>query len=161
MELASAIIGGVLAAVCAVPFVLITQGRKKREKKMLQSLITLADQHDCKLSEHEFCSDFTIGIDKTKHFVFFIKKTKTKETLQYVDLNAIQSCKVNNIGRTFRNKDGQHREIERLELSFTPKAKDLGTINFEFYDAEINMQLSGELQAIQKWSKIVDLQLKA
>ena len=160
MDLASTIIGGILAAVCVVPFVLITQGRKKREKKMLQSLITLANQHDCKISEHEFCCDFGIGIDKTKHFVFFLKKTKTKETQQYVDLNGIQGCTVNNIGRTIRNKDGSHRVIDRLELSFIPKAKDRPAIDFEFYDADVNMQLSGQLQAVQKWSKIVDLQLK-
>ncbi|WP_339709437.1 hypothetical protein [uncultured Kriegella sp.] len=160
MELASTIIGGILAAVCVVPFVLITQGRKKREKKMLQSLITLADQHDCKISEHEYCSDFVIGIDKTKQYLFFFKKTKTEETLQYVNLNGIERCKVNNIGHVVRSKDGNHREIDRLELSFTPKAKDRQEIEFQFYNVDVNMQLSGELQAVQKWSKIVELHLK-
>lgn len=161
MDLSSTLIGGMLAAICVVPFVLISQGRKKREKKMLQLLIGLASQHDCNISEHEFCSDFVIGIDKTKHFIFFIKRTKNKETQQYIDLSGIQRCKVNNIGSTFRNKDGSHREIDRLELSFTPKAKDQQEIGFEFYNVDVNMQLSGELQAVHKWAKKVDLQLNA
>ena len=63
MDLGSVIIGAVLLAICAVPFLLMGQKRKKRDRQTLQLLFNRANQEKCTISQHEICGDFVIGIE--------------------------------------------------------------------------------------------------
>jgi len=160
MDLGSTIIGAILIAISIVPIILMGKNRKKREKKALQSLIKIANQQNCIISKHENCSDFVIGMDEIKNVVFFYKNINDKELEQVVDLNVIQNCKVINTSRTIKNKDGNQKVIDRLELSFIPTNKNEPGIKMEFFNSNISTQLDGELQSIEKWSKHINDRLK-
>jgi len=160
MDLGSAIIGAVAIIICALPFVMMSRSRKKREKAFLQSLSKIATQNNCQINQHEIFGNFAIGIDETKNFVFFFRQVKDNEIEQLVDLSEIQSCKVINTSRNFKNKDGNQKVIDKLELSFTPTAKNKPEIKMEFFNADVNIQLYGELQSIEKWSKLINDRLK-
>lgn len=51
---------------------------------------------------------------------------------------------------TKRSKTG------KLELSFLPIANDKPEIKLEFFHIDVSVQLYGELQSIEKWSKIIN-----
>lgn len=160
MELSSVLIVAILMATSIVVYVIVRRSRLNREKNILQSITDLANQHHCKIDQYEFYNDFLIGIDESKNFVFFQKKSNDKNEDQFVNLADVQACKIVNMGRTVNNKAGNYNVVDRLLLIFVPIAKNGTEVQFEFYNAEVSMQLSKELQIIEKWQLIIDERLK-
>jgi len=159
MDLGSAIIGAIVIVISALPVILMNRSIKKRKKVLLQSIKEMATQNNCHINQHEIFGSFAIGIDDSKNFVFFYRQTKEKEIKQFVDLGEVQSCKVINTSRTLKRKEGNQKVIDKLELSFIP-AMNKPEIKLEFFNADVNAQLYGELQSIEKWSKLINDRLK-
>ncbi len=157
MELGIAVIGIASVALCAMPFVITNRSRKTKEKVLLTSLKEVAHLHTCEISEHEIFGHYAIGVDRTNNFVFFVLKIKDVIQQQYVDLSTIKTCEIANIGKSYARKE---KIIDRLNLNFFPvDSNKLDTV-FEFYNADINYQLSGELQSIVKWNSLIKNMLK-
>jgi hypothetical protein len=160
MELGSAIIGSILLAIFIVPIVIMHYNRVKKENKTLQSLNEIALQHNCKINQHESCGDFVIGLDENRNFVFFFKQKKEKAIFQFVDLSDIQTCQVIKKTRTVENKNENVVITKRVEIIFFPTNKSKGETKFELYDEETNILLSGELQFVDKWCKLINDRIK-
>ncbi len=160
MDLATAIVGLIFILITIVPFVIIYYVRVKKEKKLLHALKKGAHQHNCNISQYEFCGDYIMGIDESRNFVFFHKQKKEGALSQFVDLSEIKSCQEVKKIRNIKKVTGNLSIIEKLELSFTPKNKSMDETRFELYDEETNMQLRGELQFIDKWIKQINNRLK-
>ena len=137
-----------------------SRGRKKREKVFLNSLSKIALQNSCQINQHEVFGTSAIGIDETKGLVFFYRQVADKDTEQFAVLSEIQTCRVINTNRTYKNKDGNQMIIDRLELSMIPIARNNPELRMEFFRADVNGQLTGELQSIEKWSKLINDRLK-
>lgn len=155
MDLRSTIIGTILLSTFIVPIIRMNRNRKKSEGKSMESLINIANKHNCTISKHEICNDLVIGIDETKNVVFFNKIVDDNELKQVINLSEIKSCKVINTSRTIKSKNDTYKVVDRLELSLVPTAKNKSDIKVEFYNAETRGQLNGELQSIEKWSKLI------
>lgn len=156
----SAIIGAILLAIFIVPLLIMNYNRVRKENIKLQSLNEFALLHNCKISQHEFCGDFVIGLDENRKYVFFFKQKKEDIISQFVDLSGIHSCQVYKKTRTIECKNEDVVIMERVELRFLPTNKSKVETRFELYDDETNMQLSGELQLTDKWSKQINILLK-
>jgi|SRR5690606_9613489 len=152
INVSNIIIGIISIFICCVPFIISRYNRKKKEKKIFIPLQTLAQQINCTIHEHEFCGDFVIGMDKTKHFVFFVKNIKENISTKVVNLNSIQTCKV--VKNTKKN-NGNYLIVSDVLLCFVPKNKHDAEILFELYDYNTNLQLSGELQFVEKWKDLI------
>lgn len=161
MDLGVTITAAIIIALCSLPFIISSRRRRKIEKQLLLSLSEIAKQHNGKISQHEISGNYAIGIDETKGLLFFKKKTGNNENTQFIDLAEIQSCQVINTGRTVKTGDDQYNVIDRLDLQFVPRAGNGANIKWVFYDAENHMQLNGELQSIEKWSKLIKEKLKS
>ncbi len=153
MELGNIIIGAVLVAVFVVPFMFAGRNSKNRKKQMLSSLRAIANQHNSNVSIHEFCSDFVIGMDELKNFVFFYKKREDKDLENYIDLSEIKSCRVHILRR--EGVKGTDKVIDKVDLSFTPYDKTKKVIDLEFYNTDVSSVLNGELEAVEKWGKLI------
>jgi len=151
MDLESAIVGAIVIALCIVPLIIIIWSRKKREKQLLNYLTNTANQHNSQITQYDFCGDFVIGMDEAKNYIFFSKMSKDKVDNMAIDLAEIQKCRM----VKYRNQNNQAL-IERLDLNFTPVAKNKPMVNLAFFDAAVNIQLNGELQLIEKWSKTIN-----
>jgi hypothetical protein len=160
MDWGTALVGLIMILICIIPFVIMYYNRVKKENRMLHSLNEIAQQHNCKIGQHEFCGDYVIGIDENRNFVFFFKQKKEEAISQFIDLSEIQTCQMVKKTRNVKNDIGNLSIIERVELSFTPTNKNKGETRFELYDEEIHMQLSGELQFVDKWTKQINDRLK-
>lgn len=155
MDLGTAIVGAICAALCIFPFVLMNRNRKKSERHILLSLKNSASQHNSQLSQHELHGHFAIGVDQTNKFVYFYHQNKGKINEQFIDLSEIESCKAVNTHRVVSNRDGDQKIIERLDLCFTPRDRAKQAINLEFFNAQNSPQLNGELQSIENWSNVI------
>lgn len=156
MDLGTAIVGIAIIIICVIPFVLLQKSKKKAEQKLVSGLDALAAAHQSTIAHREVFGDFAIGHDKGMRGLFFYKITTEGPLSQYVDLAGIKSCKVVNTNRTFQNKEGAYKVIEKLELSLAPLAANQSEIALEFYDVHKNIQLNGELQSIERWAKLVN-----
>jgi hypothetical protein len=160
MDLSTIIIGVILMGLFIMPFTLTGRSRKKREKLILQSLTNTANKNNCQISQHEICGDYGIGIDENKNVVVFFKQLKEKAIEEYIELNKIENCLVNKITKTVPTHEGNQTVIDKLELGFIPINKNHKAINLEFYNTAIYMQVYGELQSVEKWSKLISDRLK-
>ena len=160
MDSGTLIVGAIMIVICILPFILINNSIKKQKKQLLQSLSGLATQQNCKITQHELGSNLAIGMDENADFLFFFRRVKDKEIVQHIDLKDIQNCKVLNTSRTVRNSKENYQVTDKLELCVTPKAKSRPDILLEFYNSDENSQLDGELQLIEKWTKIINDKVK-
>lgn len=163
MDSATFIIGAISIAIFILPFAVTRMNRKKQEKQLLQSLSNLAKQHNCKITQHEFCSDFVIGLDENANSLFFFKRHRqngNKETAHHINLSEFQNCNIINKNRVVKSNGSDSKVIDRLELSFTPVAKNQPAFLLELYNSEESFQLVGELQLIEKWSKLINEKIK-
>lgn len=160
INLGSIIIGAIIITICILPIVMLRRSRKKRESVLLQSLSEIATQNNYQINQYEILGSLAIGIDKTQNFVFFYRQIENNETKEFVNLDEIQSCNVINTGKSLNNKNENQKEIDRLELSFIPTSINKSEIKMEFFNSDVNAQLYGELQLIEKWSIIINDRLK-
>ncbi|WP_139958754.1 hypothetical protein [Flavicella sediminum] len=159
MDLGSAFIGAIIIVICIVPFVLMSRGNSKREKQLFLSLANKAKEYNSQISQHEFCGDFVIGMDELTNFVFFYKQKNEDSISQFVDLSCVQECLPLKSTKSRRSKNGEEQVVERVALRFVPKSTLSQETKFELFGLE-NMQLSGELQLVEKWSKQINALLK-
>jgi hypothetical protein len=152
MDLGSSVIGIIFLLLCALPFILMSRSRKKREKSLMQALTNMATEKNCKIHQHELFANFAIGFDNSNAVVMFYRKIGEMISEQFVYLQDVQSCKVLNASRTVAGNSGNQKIIEKLELVFIPSIKSKPEVRLEFFNASITPQLFGELQSIQKWA---------
>ncbi len=154
------IVGLVIIALVILPFVLMHYNKKNKMNKLLRKLNDFAKQQGSTISQHEFCSDFVMGLDEHTNYVFFVKEKKDESISKFVNLADIQRCKIDKIMRTTRIDKNNYSVIERLELSFVPTVKTMDEQKFEIYDETLNKQLSGEIQFAENWAKQINSRLK-
>jgi hypothetical protein len=160
MDLINFLVLAIALGLLISPLLLLGRNRKKREKKMFELIASIAQKHNCTIVHHDFCGDFVIGFDNIKSFVFFYKKDEDKELEQYVNLADFQKCTIINVGKSVVNNNGNYKVIDLLALNFVPHLKTKHEVRFEFYNTEKNSQISGELQLLEKWSKMINDHLK-
>ncbi len=160
MDAGTVIMGVVAIATFVLPFLWLSNVRKKAEKKILTSLTDFAAGHNSNISRSEILGDMAIGLDEQSNRLFFYKKSGDAAVKQHVELAAIKNCEVIKTSRPFSDNDGMHKVIEKLDLSFSPAAGNQPAIVLEFYDANKTIQLTGELQLVERWAKWVDERLK-
>ncbi|MDO9276772.1 MAG: hypothetical protein Q7T92_14665 [Lutibacter sp.] len=156
MNLGTIIVGAISLVLCALPFILMIRGRKRKEKQLMQSLVGIANNHNCKISSHELFVDFAIGLDEMANQLFFFRKTTENEMAQHINLAEVKFCKVINTSHTISNNDESNKIIDKLELQFSFLDKKIPDNLFVFYNADENTQLNGEILTIEKWAKIVN-----
>jgi hypothetical protein len=155
MDLGTTIVGIVIILICIIPFALMSINSRKKEKKLLQGLTEIAERNNCKLSRYELWNNSTIGIDDTSLMIFYTRKSKDIETSQQINLAETQKCRVINLSRTVRNKEGNFKVVEKLELAFSFQDINRGDVVLEFYNADYDsLTLTGELQLVEKWCKL-------
>ncbi|MDO9039135.1 MAG: hypothetical protein Q7U59_12400 [Lutibacter sp.] len=71
MNLGTAIVGAIFIAIFMLPFIFMLSGRKKKEKQLRQSILAIANNHNCKISQQEISDEFAIGLDESLNQLFF------------------------------------------------------------------------------------------
>jgi hypothetical protein len=142
----------ILVAFC-MPFVYSHQKKKKEEKKLIDSFLSKAQDHQLKISKHELWRrNYIIGIDSDKGKVFYIKfLPEMKEKI--IDLHEIKKVRVADIQREVGTD--KEKVIEKLWLSFSYIDLKVPETDLEFYDADESMGLMGEPLLIKRWEKII------
>lgn len=145
------IIGIVIVFVCMLPFILVYVSRKGKYKKILASLNKFAAEYSCEISEFDHTGSLMIGIDNNNKIVFFVRTIEDKEIKRVVKLNDMQSCRLINSSRSVNEGKDAYTVVDRLELRFVAKTKEIPDVNLVFFNTDEELQLNDELKLIEKW----------
>lgn len=159
MDWGTALIGIISILICIIPFAFMYFNRIKKEKKMLSAINENAKQHNCNISKYENFNDFILGIDTNRKYVFFLKQNKKETISQFVNLSEIQYCHLVKKTKGLKNSASSIYATESLEICFTPIIKNKTETRFLIFNADINLQLSGELQFAEKWIAEINVQI--
>lgn len=155
MDTSSIIIGVITLIICAIPFVRVSRGNKKRRNKNLKSLKDWTIENNLKLDKIESHSDFILGLDSNeKTFVFF--KESNENSIEKIPLSNV--TQVNLVKETTVSNDakGLNSRIAKVSLEFSLKLSSSSSVQVELFDLEKNHQLSGEIQLGQEWAKHIN-----
>ena len=161
MDTSSLIMGLVLVSICIVPLYLFNLNRKNKKKRLLQALSNIAAQHNCTISQYDVCGENIIGMDEAKKYVFCFKKQNDEIQEHFVNLAEIKNCKTTHTTRNVKHNDEVQKVTEKVELSFIPINGSEPNINWEFFNEEVKSHMTGELQLVEKWTKLISAQLKS
>ena len=158
MNIGTLIISALVIIICALPFILSSRGSRKRKNAKLKILHTLAEKHQAQISKYDVGADFIIGIDDVKNMVFFFKNTMGTSIENCLNLSDYKDCRLLKFEKNLSSKSGTPA-IHTLKLDFIPIDKTTTTSQFEFYNEDVNTQLSGELQLINTWQALIQQKL--
>ncbi|AKD05012.1 hypothetical protein POKO110462_18675 [Pontibacter korlensis] len=157
MDFESIIIGIISLAIFIVPVILIQRKQKGKSLERVKSLTALGEKHHIKIEQHDFCSNYAIGIDSVQHKLLYLKEGEQNNQEVLVDLSRVLNCSVN---KAFR--DVNHTRImDKIELVFSFKEPKTPKLALTFYDKEISLTLNDELRLCEKWSVIVNETIQA
>ncbi|MGR7813871.1 hypothetical protein [Lacinutrix undariae] len=140
-----------LTLLIILPLAYMQMQKKKSNNKILNALKELAQQQNSNITTHEVSGDFAIGIDQNSKRLFFYREKEHENVAQNIDLNTIKNCTILNLKNTNR---GSHA-IERVGLTFTSNSPKENDSTIELYNHNESYQLNGELDFVNKWSKII------
>lgn len=161
MDKGTIVVTIVFIAIVTIPVILSGYAKQRKKKLLLHKINELADQKDCFITSHEFCSNFVIGFDEMAGFLFFYKKNENREISHSISIREFRNCRVLSSTREVSGNKDHSVIINKLELCFYPLVKTRQEEIIEFYNNEYDsLSLSGELQLIEKWEKMINERLK-
>ncbi len=153
MDLGASFVGMIVILICIIPFILISINNRKKDEKLRLKLFDFAQRSNFVVTRYDLWHHSSIGIDDQNEVIFFTRTVKEQAFLQQINLSEIQKCRVIITRKTASSSGG----IEKLELAFTYQNKQKQDVFVEFYNAAYDsLTLSGELQMVEKWGKIVN-----
>ena len=149
MDIKIIIIGSILVILCILPLVFAGRGRKKKEKKLIQSLFDFADRNDCSITEHEICGDVLIGVDESNFKLFFMKQMNQEVITQLVNLKEFQICKVKNTSRGVNNTSVIHQNPKVAAINSAIEIDLSGQICADSIGSKIYSGVGGQMDFIR------------
>lgn len=152
--------GVALLALFALPFILIGRASKKNKKQLIDKLTKLAEKHSSIIKESDHCNDFAIGIDNKEKALFYVKAGNDGEKLQVIKLRDYKATRIVNQSKTLSDNGSKTTVTAKLALALVPVNKDKAEIQLDFYNIEDKNQITSELELLNKWNELVNLELK-
>ena len=156
MNIEITIIGAILVALCAMPFVYFDMSRKNKEKKVVQALKDFASQHQSTITSHEVSGELIIGLDDTTKTLFMSKHFEGQVTNKVLQLSDVTGCAVEKHYKSY----GNQQVIDQLGIRFITKKRNASEVYWELFNSNETYQLSGELQLAEAWVGKIKSQLQ-
>jgi hypothetical protein len=158
MDLSNIIIGIVALALFVVPIMYIKSIQKKKAARHLQEFLDLGKAQQLTLTRHEFWDDnYGIGLDEGQQKLFYVNKFAGREQQLVVPLANMKQCTVST---TNREANGS-KIMEQIGLRFVSRNPKDREMYLEFYNREVNLMLSEELQIANRWSALANESIKS
>lgn len=143
------LIGLMMIAFIALPFILSGKARKNREQKIKNSLFDLAKISNSNIDQFDLWSGSGIGINYNSKLIYFIRLVSDINESFTINLTDYKNCKLIKTS----NKEG---DLEEISIVLVPKQLQKETKTLPFFYSELNPQLNGEIQISEKWSKTIN-----
>ena len=160
MDLGTLITACILLAVCTLPFVLMNRKKQKRVKELFTNFSEMIQSKGLQLGQYDVCGDIVIGMDANSSRLFYYKKHKETASNMEIEINSIANCNVSKIYSDGSNVSNDNTSIDKITLLFALKSSSVKEKSIVLFDDDDNLQLDGELQLAEKWSKLIQTSIK-
>lgn len=154
MESYSTFIGIAIVLIILIPLFLIQRSQNSQKNKSKKGFMLEAKNNNLNISESDsWGTYYTIAIDEVANKLIYSKIIDAEHNITIVDLSQVESCEIDKTHRAVKNKTTYKTETDKIDLLITykTKAKDV----LEFYNIDVNFQMSNEIALLEKWeSKI-------
>jgi hypothetical protein len=155
MELTTVAFGLLVAAICIVPFVLISRNKRRKEKTFIDLITSLAAKSNGKIDEYDRWNTTIIGIDHSGFNLFFCRTGAPAELQKAIPLSDVLSCNVESEKRTIKAEN--YDVIEKIGLRIAFRDARTSATLLPFYDAGYDsLTVVEELNLAEKWSKKIN-----
>lgn len=144
MDIATLLIGVVIIAACALPFVLSGVSRRCKEKKLICALNALADSVSAKIDDFEMYCNTAVAIDVDGKNLFFVRFVDEK-TVETVDLTKVKSCSL----VEKRHNSDTVPDTMGLNFVFVDGGPELF---LEFFNSDIDVTSDGISPILSRWN---------
>lgn len=152
METSNFIALSVFLALCFIPVAFVQFKRKAKANKMKQRIKNLAAHSSAQILEWDIWDTCSIAIDESKKYLFFSDIETENDVALTIKFSDIKKCVV------FNGNKASSANASIMSLIITTKDED---IELEFYNSSKDgFVLSGQLQLIEKWNKIIRANIK-
>lgn len=160
MDLNTSIIGLIILTIISVPLVYIQMSQNIQKKKAKHKFIANAKTNQVHISEMDFWGTYyAIAMDSSENKLVYSKKTDDETVWITADLNKVTDCYIHKTERTFKNKTTNKIETDRIDLVL--RTKDQKDYVFEFFNVDINVEMTKEKVLLEKWQAQIKKQLVA
>lgn len=152
MESYSIIIGIVITFIILLPLILIQRTQKNQKKKSRKGFINEALKNNLKIADPEFWGTYyAIAIDEAANKLIYSKIIDAEHNLSIIDLSQVSSCEIVKTHRAFKNKTTSKIETDKIDLVLGYKSSAKAKEVLEFYNIDVNFQMSNEMELLEKW----------
>ena len=154
MDLGNILLWSIIALLCVVPFIVLSNIAKKKKQQDLKALLDFAANNHFSITQHDLWFKSAIGLDETKQAIVFVSSLRGAPVAQWVLLEEVQKCQINETSRMVGGPDQSSKVIDKFELVFT---SNKGNTSFEFFNViSGNLTPTIEYQLAEKWCKIAN-----
>lgn len=158
MDLNTIIIGIIISSVIIVPIIFIQMSQNIQKKKAKNKFIADAKSNNVHVSEMDFWGTYyAIAMDSQENKLVYSKKTDEETVWITADLSQVTECYIHKTDRTIKNKTTNKVETDRIDLILRVKGQKDYVL--EFYNVDINLEITNEKVLLEKWQELIKKQL--
>ena len=159
MDLGNILLWSIITLLCVVPFIVLSNIAKKKKQQDLKALLDFAANHHFTITQYDLWFKSAIGLDEAKQAIVFVSNLRGTPVEQWVMLEDIQKCQINETSRMVGGQDQSSKVVDKFELVFSSSK---GNTAFEFFNVNSgNLTPTIEYQLAEKWSKMANERIAA
>src|SRR5690554_371876 len=148
METYSIYIRIAIIVIILLPLIFIQKSQLSQKKKAMNGFKAEALNHNLKITEADFWGTYySIAIDEAANKLIYSKIIDSEQKITIVDLSQVASCEILTTFRSVKNKPTPEKDKIDLLITYKTRAKDV----LEFYNIDVNFQMSNEIALLEKW----------
>jgi hypothetical protein len=152
MDTSVTIIGLIITILIGIPLFYAMRSNSINKAKIKEIMNKFSQNNRFNFEKTETQNKKVLALDeKSKGFLLIDFNSKEKEVVNFIDLNTVESCKLN------ITTEGNSNTIEKIDFEFHKKDKKIET--FPFYKIENDQMgqvcLHEDHQVAKKWREII------
>ncbi|MFD2824741.1 hypothetical protein ACFS5M_13745 [Lacinutrix iliipiscaria] len=160
MKSYTTIIGGVIALIIILPLIFIQVAQKRKKSKSKKRFIDEAQKNNLNITEHDFWGTYyAIAIDERANMLIYSKIIEDEHITKIINLDQLATCEIIKTNRNYTNKKTTKIETDKIDLILCYKDSKKTKEVLEFYNVDINFEMSNEVLLLEKWEALIKSKL--
>ncbi|WOD44025.1 hypothetical protein [Hwangdonia lutea] len=160
MDTQATIIGFIILLIVITPLILIQASQKKKKKQSKKEFFEDAEKHHLDLKDVDFWGTYyAMATDEVANKLLYSKIINGVHNTAVIDLNTVNSCSIKKTERRLKNKTTNKSETDKIDLVISYKTSKKPASILEFYNIDVNFEMSNESDMVKKWEAIINSKL--
>lgn len=160
MDTVSIFIGVFVMVAFMSIFMLPSIQTKKRQKRMLATLKSIAEKHNSMIVKTELIGDVMLGVDEGEDLIYYYKTLKEGDVSSVIHAKDLISCKLIQKMKSSKSSNANFNPYEKISFELILKDRSNTHVDWVFYDVDQMTQLNFDVKLLEKWEKLINKTIK-